>query len=197
MNLKGIVCASFIALSAIMCTGCNSSGGSILEKAPDINVPFSSSVKIQAGELEFEGEIKRRAAGIWDMTVTAPDTLKGLSVMYDDGSGVKAVLDDISLEVPVESIKESAVFPLIFKAIDCAASSGTLSFTETEDGRVCSGEFSGGAYILKLDPKTSAITGIEIPNEEISGEFTGFAVIEEEIPVPEDTEDLTDGSEST
>ena len=171
----GIV-AVLMVISIMIYTGCNRSAGGILEKAPDINVPFESAVKMQAGELEFEGNLKRYAAGIWNMEVTSPKTLEGLCISYDESTGVKAGLDDLSFEVPMEELRDRAVFALVFKAIDCAAAAGELSCTDTEEGKVYSGEFSGGTYTLTFDPRGTALTKIEIPSAEIAGEFTGFAV---------------------
>lgn len=179
--------AAFILLSALFCGGCGKGGGGILEKTPDISAPFDSAVKIQAGELEFEGKISRRAAGIWALDITAPETLDGLCISYDDASGVTAELDDISFEVPAEDIRSKAAFALIFKAIDCAASAGTLTCNETEDGKVYSGEFSGGAYTLTFDPETAVLTRIEIPYGEIAGEFTDLTVIKDDPLIQEET----------
>ena len=175
----GIV-AVLMVISIMIYTGCNRSAGGILEKAPDINVPFESAVKMQAGELEFEGNLKRYAAGIWNMEVTSPKTLEGLCISYDESTGVKAGLDDLSFEVPMEELRDGAVFALVFKAIDCAAAAGELSCTDTEEGKVYSGEFSGGTYTLTFDPRGTALTKIEIPSAEIAGEFTGFAVTKTE-----------------
>ncbi len=191
--------AGFFILTAItllLFTSCNKSGSGILERSPDINVPFGAEAKMQAGELEFEGNLKRSAAGIWSMEITSPETLAGLNISYDDGSGVKAVLDGLELDVPTENIRDGAVFSLIFKAIDCAASAGELSCTSTEDGNVYTGEFSGGTYKLTFDPKSSALTRIEIPTKEIVGEFTGFSIIKGDVQPPEETT-VTQPSEET
>ena len=175
------------AISIVLFTSCNKSGGGILERSPNVNVPFEAAVKMQAGELEFEGDLKRYAAGIWSMELTSPETLAGLNISYDDGSGVKAVLDGLELEIPTENIRDGAVFSLIFKAIDCAASAGELSCVTTEDGNVYTGEFSGGTYKLTFDPQSAMLTRIEIPTEEIAGEFTGFNIIKGEAMPPEET----------
>lgn len=182
----GII-AALMVISIVIYTGCKHSAGGILEKAPDINVPFESAVKMQAGELEFEGALKRYAAGIWNMEITSPKTLEGLCISYDESSGVKAGLDGLSFEIPMEDLKDGAVFALVFKAIDCAAAAGELPCTDTEDGKVYSGEFSGGTYTLTFDPKGTALTKIEIPSAEIAGEFTGFAVTKSEPVLPEET----------
>ncbi len=180
--------AALAVISAMIFTGCNNAGNSILEKTPDIDVPFESEMKIQAGELEFEGNIKRFTAGVWEMDITAPETLSGLCISYDDSSGVKAVLDGLEAEIPPENINDGAVFALMFKAMDCAAAAGQLSCADTEDGKVYSGEFSGGTYMLTFDPKTAALTHIEIPYGEIEGEFTNFTVTKSETVPPGTTE---------
>lgn len=185
-----------MAICVLMYTGCNKSGG-ILEKAPDINVPFESAVKMQAGELEFEGNLKRYAAGIWNMEVTSPKTLEGLCISYDESTGVKAGLDELSVEIPMEDLRDGAVFALVFKAIDCAAAAGELSCTSTEEGKVYSGEFSGGTYTLTFDPKGTALTKIEIPAAGIAGEFTGFAVTKPEKPAKSEDPDTASPEETT
>lgn len=175
------------AISIMIYTGCNNSGSGLLEKAPDINVPFESAVKMQAGELEFEGNLKRYATGIWDMHINSPKTLEGLCISYDESSGVKAALDDLTLEVPMENLNSGAVFSLVFKAIDCAAAAGELPCTNTEEGKIYSGEFSGGTYTLTFDPGSAVLTRIEIPSAGIAGEFSGFVVTKNEVLPQEET----------
>lgn len=167
----------------LICTGCNKKGMGILTKTPEVNLPFKSEMKIQAGELEFNGEVKRYGTGVWELNVTSPETLAGLKLSSSDG-GVKASLGELTLELPVEDVNENAVFSLIFKAIDSAASADALVCTETADGKVFSGTFSAGEYTLTFDPETLALTGISIPSAGISGEFKRFAPLSggEEVP---------------
>lgn len=175
-----------IVIILLFCTSCNKGGGGILQKNPDLNKPFQSEVKLQAGELELEGTVKRYGTGIWEMTVNSPVTLAGLTLAAND-SGVTASLGELTLELPMENVSEKAVFALIFKAVDSAASgfeAGVLTCTDTEDGKVCGGEFAGGTYTLTFDPQTLALTKIEIPEAGICGEFTGF-------------ENLSGGAETT
>lgn len=173
MRKKGlaIILSVFFML---MCTGCNKSGIGILTKTPEVNLPFRSEMKIQAGELELSGEVKRYGTGIWEMSVTSPETLAGLKISSGD-SGVKASLGELSLELPVEDVNQNAVFSLIFKAMDSAAAADALVCTETEEGKVFSGTFPAGDYTLTFDPVTLAPVRIEIPSAGICGEFTRFA----------------------
>lgn len=166
-------------VTLFVCTSCNKSGGGILAKNPDLSRPFQSAVKIQAGELEFDSTVKRYGMGIWEMEVNSPETLAGLSLTGSD-NGVTASLGDLKLEVPMENINDKAVFALIFKAIDSAASAaeaGVLNCTNTGDGKVCSGEFPFGTYTMTFDPQSLALTRIEIPEAAICAEFTDFVII--------------------
>lgn len=170
--------AEFIIPFVIILTvfaGCNKSGG-ILTKTPDLSKPFQSSVKLQAGELELDGTIKRYGMGIWEMTVTSPETLAGLSMTGSD-SGVTASLGELELSVPMENVNDKAVFALLFKAIDSAAAADVLTCSDTEDGKVYSGEFSYGTYTMTFDPQSLALVKIEIPSAEICVEFTDFEII--------------------
>lgn len=178
MHRKSLVIVPLIII-LIICTACNKGGGGILAKNPDLSKPFQAAVKLQAGELELEGTVKRYGMGIWEMAVNSPETLAGLSMTGND-SGVTASLGELELEIPMENINDKAVFGLLFKAIDSAASAADanlLTCSDTEDGKVYSGEFAFGTYILTFDPQSLALTKIEIPEAEICGEFTGFEII--------------------
>ena len=172
---RGLITAIILlVMSILICTGCKDGG--LLVKAPDMNVPFQSEVKVQANELEFEGTVKRYGTGMWSMTVTSPKTLEGLALTYNDEC-VTAELDGLTLEIEMEDINSSAVFAQIFKAVDSAAAAGSLQCTETEDGKVFTGEFADGEYKLTFDPQTLTPVKIEIPSSGIFCEMRGFGTI--------------------
>lgn len=179
MCRKGFATIILCVMAMFICTSCNKSGGGILSKTPDLSRPFQSAVKIQAGELELDVTVRRYGIGIWEMTVDSPETLAGLSMTGSD-SGVTASLGDLKLEVSSENVSDKAVFALIFKAIDSASSAfdaGVLTCTDTQDGKVCSGEFPSGTYTMTFDPQSLALTKIDIPEASLCAEFTEFTII--------------------
>ena len=171
---RGFLASILLVMSILSFTGCKNGG--LLVKSPDMNVPFQSEVKVQAKELEFEGTIKRYGTGLWSMTVTSPETLAGLNITYNDES-VTAELDGLTLEIDMEDINSNAVFAQLFKAVDSAAAAESMSCTETEDGKVFTGEFSGGEYKLTFEPQTLAPVSIEIPSSGIFCELRSFSII--------------------
>ncbi len=184
--------AAFSAAVTVMFAACGGGGG-ILVKTPKLNVPFETDIKIQAGELEMNGSMKRYGTGIWEMSAEGPETLAGLELSYNGDEGVKATLGDLSLDITAEDIRDGAVFAQIFKAVDSAAAADELSCTETEDGKVFSGEFSGKTYSITFDPESLVPVAIEIPSAGISGEFENFRILTEETAKT----DSTEGTEET
>lgn len=170
------VFAVLIMLTAALLTGCEKGSGLLPQKNPELDKPFESEVSVQAGELEFKGNIKRYGTGIWNMTVTAPETLAGMNLNYNADDGVTAELGALKLDIPAENIKDTAVFSLIFKAVDSAAA-GTISCTDTEDGKVFTGENAFGTYSLTFDPERLTLTGIQIPAAGVSCEVNRFKLM--------------------
>lgn len=180
--------AAIAAWAVLAFSSCGANKG-ILVKTPDLNVPFEAEMKIQAGELEVSGDLKRYGTGIWAMSAKSPETLAGLEISYND-DGVKAKLGELSLDIPMENINDGAVFAQIFKAVDSAAAAGELYCSDTEDGKVFSGTFAGEAYSITFDPQTLTPVKIEIPAAGISGEFESFRVM-----TGEQTEPAESGTE--
>lgn len=170
---RGIAALVMLAALIMLLAGCEKNGGGILAKNPDLNKPFESEISVQAGELEFKGNVKRYGAGIWHMSITAPETLAGMALKYNADEGVTAELGDLKLDIPAENIKDGAVFALLFKAVDNAAA-GTISCTDTEEGKIFTGENAFGSYSLIFEPENLTLTGIRIPAAGISCEVIGL-----------------------
>lgn len=173
---RGAAFAAAASLTALLAfSACGGKSG-ILTKSPDLNIPFETDIKIQAGELEMNGSMKRYGTGIWAMRAESPETLAGLEIAYGD-DGVKATLGGLTLDIPMEDINGEAVFARLFKAVDSAAAAGELYCSDTADGKVFSGTFAGGDYSITFDPNTLAPVKIEIPASQISGEFENFRIL--------------------
>ena len=189
---KGI---SIILLGVILMTtftSCKSIDGGFLSKTPDMNAQYESEMKIHAGELEFSGKITRYGSELWEMSVDSPKTLAGLELAMNS-EGVKAKLGELSLDVPMEDVRSTAVFSLIFKALDHSAAN-KLSCIETEENMYYEGEFGGTFYRLSFDKESLKPVLLEIPEAELTMEFLGFGILtaDEELANTSQTEAETD-----
>lgn len=187
---KAVSIVLLVILLLTVCTSCKSGGG-FLSRTPDMNTQYEAEMKIQSGELEFSGRVRRYGTELWEMSVDAPETLAGLEITMNS-ENVRATLDDLVLDIPVEDVRGTAVFALIFKALDNAAVS-TLSCTETEDGMYYEGEFGGTIYRLTFDSETLEPLLLEIPEAGITAEIKGFEAIDE----MEETENSTQTTAET
>ncbi|MBQ8787745.1 MAG: hypothetical protein IJZ61_08950 [Oscillospiraceae bacterium] len=158
-----------------ICTSCNAKNGSFLTHTPDMNSQYEAEMKICSGDLEFSGTVKRYGAEFWEMSVDSPETLAGLTLSMNS-EGVKANLGELVLDIPIKDVRDSATFALIFKALDNAAVN-KLSCTDTEDGMIYEGEFSGTVYRLTFNPETLEPVLLEIPEAGLSAEFAGFEIL--------------------
>jgi len=186
--------ATIILLSVIIiliCTACNSKNVNFLSKKPDLNTQYEAEMQVQAGELEFSCIVRRYGMEFWEMSVDAPETLAGLKIAASS-ENVRATLDDLVLDIPLEDVRSTAVFSLIFKALD-NASVNTLSCTETEEGMYYEGEFGGVIYRITFDTESLRPILLEIPEAELTAEIKGFKTIEE----AEEMEALTQTTAAT
>ncbi len=172
---KGLSIVLLIVILLTVCTSCKAVDGGFLSKTPDMNVPYEAEIKVQSGELEFGGTIKRYGTEFWEMSVNSPETLAGLELAMNS-EGVKATLGELLLEVPMEDVRSTAVFALIFKALDNSAAN-KLSCTESDDGMYFEGEFGGTVYRLTFDKENMKPVLLEIPEAALSAEFAGFEIL--------------------
>ena len=174
---KSALIIILIVIMLLLCTSCNSQNINFLSKTPDMNTQYETDMKVQSGELEFSCTVKHYGTEFWGMSVTSPDTLAGLEISMNS-EGVKATLDGLELDVPSEEIRNTAVFALIFKALDNAAASD-LSCIDTEDGMYYEGEFGGVIYRLTFDGESMKPILLEIPEAALTAEISGFKTLDE------------------
>ncbi len=175
------------AMTALIFTSCEKSGGGLLSKSPEIAPQFEAEMKIQSGELELSADVKRYGTEFWEMSVTAPESMAGLSVSMNS-EGVIAGYDGLSLSVPAEDIRDGAVFSMLFKAFDNAVSVGKLSCNESEEGFTYEGEFSDCVYMLSFSPDSMNPTLLEIPAMGFCAEIVNYDVISQKSGLDNSTE---------
>lgn len=178
-----------LVLSFVLFTGCSFIKNAVTAKAPDLNKAFSCEMSISLDDsTEIKGTMSRYGTNIWEMDLTEPETVAGLHLSYND-SGVSVSLGELGFDIPSEKINDSAVFELIFNAIDNFASLPDAVTTETETGMEYTGNISQCSYVLTFDKDTMALTGISFPELDLCAEITSFC--------DTDTEETTTTSENT
>lgn len=165
---KNSVLYLLLVLSLVIFTGCNALKKAAAPKAPDLNTPFSSSMKITLDDgTELCGEMSRFGTGIWEMKLTSPETVAGLTLSYSD-EGVKTTLGELEFDIPADKINSAAIFKMIFDAYDNCAATPDVKLTESESGYEYAGEISSCDYILCFDKEDMSLCAISFPAMNIS-----------------------------
>lgn len=124
-----------IVVIALFLTSCKS----IIPQKPNLDTSFYCDFELNAfpddrnAEMNISGNMTRYGMGIWEMNITAPETMDGVSVRYREGD-VSASLGELSFDIPAEKLPESAMFKQIFDAFDaCAASHDPELYSDGEN----------------------------------------------------------------
>lgn len=157
-----------LVVSTIIFTGCNILNKGAAPKPPELNVPFSSSMKITLDDgTEICGEMSRFGTGIWEMKLTSPETVAELTLSYSD-EGVKTSLGELKFDIPADKINSAAIFKMIFDSYDSCAALPDINLTESENGYEYAGEISSCDYVLCFDKEDMSLCAISFPAMNIS-----------------------------
>ena len=166
-----------LVLSIVTLTSCNSIKNAVTARTPQLNLPFSCGFVITAyDDMEVEGTMKRLGTGIWEMDITAPETMAGLHITRND-IGMDITLGELEICIGQDKINHGAFAELIFKAIDSCALTDKLTLEETENGLQYSGKVSECPFIMTFSPDTLALSGISFPSIDLEAVITDFCPV--------------------
>lgn len=124
-----------IVITALFLTSCKS----IIPQKPNLDTSFYCDFELNAfpddrnAEMNISGNMTRCGMGIWEMNITAPETMDGVSVRYREGD-VSMSLGELSFDIPAEKLPENAMFKQIFDAFDtCAVSHDPELYSDGEN----------------------------------------------------------------
>ena len=160
-------------------------GGGILKSTADINLHSADGGKknyvFTYNGTDFSAEIRRTAAGRWEISVTEPYPLEGLTMTLCGG---ETRLTMSGLEAPAD-VGEGAVSAAkaIAAAYDAAVKSSG-SFTATDDGYKVSGTCPLGAFTAELGGDGAPLA-FSCDTAKLSAALSGFEKIPETEPEAE------------
>lgn len=178
-------------LSSLILTGCTAIKNAVTAKTPHLADPYSCNFTINAfGDMEVQGTLSRYGGGLWNVEITAPETMAGMNFSRND-TGMKLSLGELKLEIEQEKINRGAVTELIFSAIDDCAALQELSLNEAEDGLEYIGKAADCAYVMIFNRDTLELERLSFPALEITAFFSGYT------PLSASTDETASPSETT
>lgn len=134
---------------------------------------FVATALLEYGDTTVEAEIVKEQANRYTMTITAPDSLKGMKVkLQDDDIFVQYGI--LKYQVKNEDFPNTAAIKLLVNAVFSAVSEDAVLEAES-DTLVVSGNVGVGEYFLTIDRKTGHMLKLEVPSENFLLVFRTFA----------------------
>lgn len=131
---------------------------------------FTCRVEAAYQSMKVAGKLTRRAAGTLELAFSEPDSLAGVTALWD-GETVRLELEGMSFSVDPATVPESALGEELIAVLDAAAR-GDGSRTQ-EDGRlVVRGTGSNGDYVLTCDPETGVPQTLSVPGIPLTVTFS-------------------------
>ncbi len=172
MRIKTILFTAALTLGALTLTACE--GQNILSpKPPDLNKLFTFSASISCETGNFSALFTRTAMGSWDITLTEPYELQGITFSRT-GDGVNASLDNLSAKVLSDGYSNS---PLTFitDSIESAVRDSSASVVYGDQSYAV----NSGDTVMYFQQGSAVPSAFEIPEKQIKGEISEFSVMGE------------------
>ena len=169
---KKLILTSAALAAAVFFTACE--GQSFLApKPPDLNKLFNFTASISTEKGDFSALFSRTAIGSWEITVTEPYELQGISFSYAKGTAA-ASLGELNVEALTSEFSFSPVAS-IAEALENAVQDGGASVIYG-DGVYT---LQSGGTVLSFLQGSGVPNGFEISEKRIKGEITEFNVTED------------------
>lgn len=162
-----------LAAALLLCTsGCARSAPSAEELRQRATADFTSTARVEYGELEARLTLDRRD-GVCTVELTEPEQVRGLQFVFG-GELVTVTYGDVSFELDPESLPVQAAAGAMVTAVNNALQPFGVEVTAAEDHVELSGDAEAGRFLLRLDPVTGCYLSVELPDSGFSAEFENF-----------------------
>lgn len=174
-------CMLSAAGAAVLLCGCafpsagtSSSAPNGIDKLYTVDAEIAVAGNDDEEELVYSGKMSRLGGGMWELELTAPETVSGLKIALGE-EGITASLGDLNFRLETEKIPSKAAFMSVFGALDNAAADvNGLTFSETETNLCWYGTYNGGKYTLLYNKADNSLCGLEMQG--ISVRFSCFCI---------------------
>ena len=169
--------ALFVCVPACFLLG----GCSRPQSAADFSPKLSGAYSVEA-EMEYgSGQsavltVTRYDKGVWEAAFSEPESLAGVVLAFD-GNAVSASYKGLAFSVPKSALPAKNMLVPVTDALDAAAVSPPLSYTQQEDGSFsCSVDTESGTCTLTFS-ETGEPAAAEIPSQPVTLRFSAYTLL--------------------
>ena len=137
--------------------------------APAATTDFSCNVRAVYDGLAVTGTLVRRSAGTLELAFTSPETLNGLTAVWD-GEDVTLQMHGLSFSVNADALPEQALGEGVLAALDSALDK-TMTPKLEGDTAVYEGTVEQGTYTLVCDKTSGKPLSLTMPSLQLQVTF--------------------------
>lgn len=126
----------------------------------------------------------RYGSGIWEMNITAPETMKGLNIKYNEGSTTVS-LGSLSLDIESGKLNDTAMFKRIFDAFDSCAAMHDIALYDDGEAAV----YNAADHSIAFDKETLLPTAVTF-SDGITVSISSFCDLAEQTSETQQTDVL-------
>ncbi len=193
--MKRLVALSAMAITLLSLASCSSVTGEKGSVPNGLSEGFTADVSIELDELDAEGALRRYGNGMWDIEFTAPNTLSGVKLSFDEGNA-EASYKGLKFSVPQSALPVKSMMLNLIEAVDGYSSESELTGKEDDGNIELLGSLEGGDYVLTID-KQGRIVSFEMPNNKLDIEFENVTASAEETLTEGNTESTSEETVTT
>ena len=163
----------FFAALCCLCLAFCSCGQSGKSAQQPVTTDFACDVQLTYRDMNVSGHLTRYSAGTLSMDFEQPDTLSGLTMIWD-GETISVKMHGLTFGVDPATVPESALGKGILDVLDTALrtdAGGQISGGQLK----ISGESVNGEFELISDPETGNLLSMKVPSLGITATFSNFA----------------------
>lgn len=168
--MRKILSYILVVLLILTVSGCAESGENSTAQIP---LEFESDFSADYGRLKLNGHISKLETGIYDITITSPESLQGLKFNYIGGK-ISTRLDGVSFDTDCDNLPISGFIVAVSNLLDTVSKPNLVSVTKTDGyNRYCALSQGNNACILQ-EQSSGNIVSLVITNVDISMNFVDF-----------------------
>lgn len=175
MIMRKFLTVCTCSLIAVFSVSCSMNKNSESISTADIQDCFICDAVINYGELQANSSVKRYGKGMWENEFISPDTVAGVKLVFNNDE-VTASYKGLEFSVPKSAMPFQSMLCCLIEAADNIYESQEITGSQ-EDGVICyEGTLEQGDYTICFNSETGFIQSFEMPNMELTMEFTNCSV---------------------
>lgn len=155
-------------LCAATLASCSGQSGFLAPSAPNLNKQFTLTAHVTSGDSSFTADFSRTSVGKWQVTVTEPYGVQGVSFAYSGGSAA-ASFGEFSADALTADFAASPP-ALMISALEDTVQDTAAAVTYQSDTYTV----QSGSCLLNFRQGSAAPIAMELPN--LKAEITDFKI---------------------